>query len=145
MEDQIVQEIRLKKQSLKRYRNTLSCIDRLGEKLILLEERIKTVRSPNYSGMPRGGTPVTIEDLLSDKEDLIKRIRRMNDKARRLKNQIVEEIDLLEDPRHCEILEAYFIDRKSIAEISEDMGYTERHVYDLYRSAIYELTFNETT
>lgn len=144
METQDIQEIKKKKRSLKRYKINLACIGRLEEKLTLLDERIKSVRSPNYSGMPRGGTPVTIEDLLSDKSDLEKRISRLKDKGRRFKDQILDEIDSLEDPRYCEVLEAYFIDCKTIAQISDEMGYTEVHIYNLYREAVKELSFNDT-
>lgn len=141
MEDQEIQEIERKKRSLKRYKKNLACIGRLEEKLTLLDERIKSVKSPNYSGMPRGGTPVTVEELLSDKIDLEERIKRLKGKSKKLKNEILEEIDSLEDPRYCEVLEAFFIDCKTIGEIAEDMGYTERYIYDLYRDAIKVLTF----
>jgi predicted DNA-binding protein YlxM (UPF0122 family) len=145
MENQDIQEIKKKKRSLKRYRNNLACIGRLEEKLTLLDKRIKSVRSPNYSGMPRGGTPVTIEELLSDKVDLEKRIDRLKVKNRKVKNQILEEIDSLEDSRYCEILEAYFIDCMSMEDIAEEMGYSTRWAYDLYSEAVEELTFNITT
>lgn len=144
MENQDIQEIKKKKRSLKRYKINLACIGRLEGKLTLLDERIKSVKSPNYSGMPRGGKPVSLEELLSDKLDLEKRIKRLKDKGKRFKDQILEEIDSIEDPRYCEVLEAYFIDCMSIADIAEDMGYTEVHIYNLYREAIKELTFSDT-
>lgn len=145
MEDQEIQEIiKKKKRSLKRYKVNLACIGRLEEKLTLLDERIKSVKSPNYSGMPRGGTPVTIEELLSDKLDLEKRIKRLKDKGKRFKDQILEEIDSLEDPRYCEVLECYMIEGMRISDIAEDMGYTEVHIYNLYREAIKELAFSDT-
>lgn len=145
MEDQQIQEIKKKKRSLKRYKINLACIGRLEEKLTLLDEKIKSVKSPNYSGMPRGGKPVSIEELLSDKLDLENRIKRLKDKGRKLKDQILEEIDSLEDPRYCEVLEAFFIDCKSITEIAEEMGYTDRYIYDLYKNAVTELTFSDIT
>lgn len=144
MENQDLQEIEKKKRSLKRYKKNVACIGRLEEKLTLLDERIKSVKSPNYSGMPRGGTPVSLEELLSDKVDLEKRIKRLKDKGKKLKDQITEEIDSLEDPRYCEVLEAYFIECKTIDKIAEDMGYTEVHIYNLYREAVTELAFSDT-
>ena len=125
-----------KKRSLRRYRKNLACIRRLEKKLENLNERILAVRSSNISGMPRGGILITIDDLLSDKEDLENRIKRLKAKSRRLKNSVCEEIDTLEDPRYCDVLEAYFIDCLSIADIADRMGYTERHVYTLYQEAI---------
>ena len=92
--------------------------------------------------MPRGGTPVTIAELLSDKVDLEKRIERLKGKGKKIKDLIIEEIDSLEDPKQAEVLEAFLIDCKTIEEIAEDMGYTDRYIYDLYRDAINELVFS---
>ena len=86
--------------------------------------------------MPRGGTPVTIEELLSDKIELEERIERLKGKSKNLKRKILEEIDTLEDPRYCEVLESFFIDNKTLETIAEDEGYTIRHVYRLYSEAI---------
>lgn len=143
MEDHEIQEIERKKRSLKRYKKNLACIARLNEKLTLLDARIKTIRSPNYSGMPRGGTPVTIDELLSDKIDIEERIKRLKSKSRNLKNEILEEIDSIEDPRYCEVLEAFFIDCIPLEEIAENEGYTVRHIYRLYSEAVTLLALRE--
>lgn len=144
MDDQTSQETEAlrskKKQSLKRYRKNVACIERLEKKLVLLDERITSIRSPSFSDMPRGGVPVTIDDLMSDKIDLEDRIKRLKAKSRDLKNAVCEEIDSLEDPRYCEILEAHFIDGLSFEDIAEEMGYTERNVIKLYSEAITLLT-----
>ena len=142
MEDEKIQEIERKKRSLKRYKKNLACIGRLEEKLILLDEKIKSVKSPNYSGMPRGGTPVTVEELLSDKIELEERIKRLRGKSKNLKTDILEEIDSLEDPRYCEVLEGFFIDCKSLEDIAENEGYNVRHVYRLYSEAVKTLAEN---
>lgn len=128
-----------KKRSLKRYRKNLACIERLEKKLVLLDNRITGLKSPSLSGMPRGGVPVTIDDLMSDKLDLEARIERLRAKSRDLKRAVCEEIDSLEDPRYCEILEAHFIDGQSFEDIAEDLGYTERRVIALYSEAILSL------
>ena len=137
MDDQEKQDReRHKKRSLKRYRKNNECIDRLENKLRKIEDRITAIKSSNYSGMPRGGVPVTIDDLLSDKMDLEKRIARLKAKSRDLKNAVCEEIDSLGDPRYCEILEAYYIDNLSFEDIAEELGYSPRHVIALYSEAI---------
>ena len=136
MENQEIQEVEKKKRSLKRYRKNRACIGRLEEKYILLDERIKSVKSPNYSGMPRGGQPVTLDELISDKLELENRIKRLKKKGQKLKSEILEEIDSLEDPRYCEILEAFFIDCLSLEDIAENEGYTLRHIYRLYSEAV---------
>ena len=142
--DQSIQEIeKHKKRSLKRYQKNLACIGRLEEKIKILDERITAVKSPSLSGMPRGGTPVTIADLVGDKVDLEKRIEKLKSKSRDLKAAVYEEIDSLEDTRYCEVLEAHFIEGKTFEEISENMGYTERHVYTLYSEAIRVLSLSD--
>ena len=136
MEDLEIQEIERKKRSLKRYKKNIALVNRLEEKLALLDERIKSVRSPNLSGMPRGGTPVTVADLLSDKVELEERLTRQKAKSKDLKREVLEEIDSLEDIRYAEILEAFFIDGISLEDIADSQGYTVRHVYRLYSEAV---------
>ena len=143
MDEQSIQEIeKHKKRSLKRYQKNLACIRRLEEKLKLLDERITAVKSPSMSGMPRGGTPVTIADLVADKIDLEKRIEKLRSKSRDLKTSVYEEIDSLEDTRYCEVLEAHFIDGLTFESIAAEMGYTERHIYTLYSEAIRVLSLS---
>lgn len=142
MEECRIQKIEKKKRSLKRYRKNLACVNRLEEKLVLLDERIEGLKSPNLSGMPRGGTPISIDELISDKIELEKRIKRLKIKKKNLKSEILEEIDSLDDPRYCEILEAFFIECKTLDDIAEDEGYTLRHVYRLYSEAVSILAEN---
>lgn len=143
MEKEEIQEIERKKRSLKRYKKTLACIDRLEEKLDQINDRMISVRSPNLSGMPRGGTPVTLADLISEKEELEERIKRLKDKAKKLRGEILEEIDTLEDTRHCDVLEGFFIDCLSLEAIAERMGYTDRHVYRLYSEGVTILALSD--
>lgn len=136
MENHSFQDTEHKKRYLKRYRKNVACVRRLEVKLRILDDRITSVKSPSFSGMPRGGTPVTLDELLSDKFELEERITRLRKKGRILKAEILEKIDLLEDSRHCEILEGYLIECQSIEDIADDMGYSVRRIYQLYSQAI---------
>ena len=140
MENQEIQEVERKKRFLRRYRKNLACINRLKKKLDLLEHKIKSARSSNLSGMPRGGTPLTMEDMIADKSDLEDRIKRLKKKGVTIKKQILEEIDSLDDSRYCEILEAFFIDCLSLEDIADKEGYTVRHVYKIYSEAVRALS-----
>lgn len=139
MSQNIEAEIKRKKRFLYSYKNNKSRLLRLEEKLVLLEHRIESVKSPTLSGMPRGGVPVTLDDLLSDKELLQDRIKQLKSKCRLLKADILKEIDLLEDVRYSDVLELYFIECLSFDSISEDLGYSVRHILNLYKEAIIEL------
>ena len=125
-----------KKRFLRRYRKNVLCIARLEEKLNILSSRLTSPKTPSLSGMPRGGTPVTTSDLITDKMELEERIARLKEKGKILKSEILEEIDTLEDPRYCEVLEAHFIDGYSLDDIAKRECYTDRHVYRLYSKAI---------
>ena len=49
-----------KKRYMKRYKKNNTLINRLENKLADLDARMYKIKSPNYSDMPRGGTPVTM-------------------------------------------------------------------------------------
>lgn len=140
MDEHSTQDLETLKRDLKtflrRYRNNVACIERLERKLVTLEGRITGLKSPSLSGMPRGGVPVTLADLLSDKMDFEDRIESLKEKSRDLKREVCEKIDSLENSKYCEILEAHFIDGKSFEQIADGLGYTERHVKKLYSEAI---------
>jgi DNA-directed RNA polymerase specialized sigma subunit len=94
------------------------------------------------SGMPRGGTPITTADLIADKCELESRIAKLKSKAARIRSEIIDEIDLLDDPRYADILEAYFLDGLTMEEVAARYSYTTRHAYRLYSEAVIILTFD---
>lgn len=148
MEELEIQAIESKKRSLKRYKKNLAKLSRLEEKLHILEERITSVRSPNYSGMPRGGTPVTLADLLADKIELEERIANQKEINREYKRAITKELDQLDNVKHIEVLELFFIDGLTPEEIAEELCYNVRTVYRLYSEGVKlltELDYNNTT
>lgn len=136
MTEQDLQEIAQKKRFLKRYRKNIACIKRLENKVRSLDDRITAIKSPNYSGMPRGGIPITVEDLIADKVELEDRIKRLKIKNIKVKQEIIDEIDSLDDPRLCEVLESYFIEGISLEDIADMEGYTVRHTYRLYNEGV---------
>lgn len=129
-------KIKETKNYLMRYKKNMSCIRRLEKKLEILDKRLKSPRTTNLSGMPRGGVPVTIADLVADKENLERRIQRLKIKGANLKSEVLEEIDKLNDSRYIGVLEAFFIDDLSLEIIAENEGYTVRHIYRLYSEAV---------
>lgn len=130
------QEWLRKKRYLARYKKNLALIDRLKNKVDLLDERSEKIKSPNYSGMPRGGTPVTSYDMKEEKADLEARIERLKIKGATYKKEILETIDELEDPRYADVLEYFFIERLELSDIAEEMDYSLRHIKALYSDGI---------
>lgn len=136
-----IQDTESKKRYLKRYRKNRALINRLKEKVDNLDARITGLRSPKFSDMPRGGTPITKEDLTAEKIDIERRIQRLEAKGKIIKREIEDTIDELEDTRYAEVLESFCIDCLDINIIAENMGYSARHIYTLYSEAIEELRY----
>lgn len=136
MEQNLKTELNRKKRFLKRYKSNRVRIARLEEKRADLDSRIKTVKSPSFSGMPRGGIKVTVEDLIADKIITEERIDNLKAKSKGLKRDILNEIDRLDDVRYTDVLELFFIDCLTFEDIAEELGYTERHIVRLYTDAL---------
>lgn len=130
------QLLEYKKKYLKRYRKNLALINRLKLKLELLNERIGSARAPSLSDMPRGGVPITDADLIADRIELEERISRLEIKSNRLKAEILEVIDDLDDPRYAEILELFYIECMDFDQIAKECHYTIRHIIRLYHESI---------
>ena len=120
MSDLESQELNRKKRFLKRYRKNRVLILRLKNKVKTLDGRIAGMRSPVLSDMPRGGTPVTKDDLIAEKIEIEERIKRLESKGKILKKEILEKIDELDDIRYVEILEAFFIECLSFEDIADN-------------------------
>lgn len=125
-----------KKHWFRKYNRLLQIEERLVNRLKELDLQIQSKRSSNYFSIPRGGTPVTIVELLADKESLENRIKRIHLKVIKCKLEILDVIESIENPTHAYILEAHFIQLKSIEEIAQTLNYTTRYVYRLYSNAI---------
>lgn len=137
MNDLTVQATDRRKRELKRVRRNNELIKRLARKLDVVNQRIYTLKSPEVSGMPRGGDPVTLPDLIADKADLEARIKRLSEKGRRYRTEILEEIDELDiDPKCVEVIELFLVDCNDFAEIAEIVGYSERQVQRYYKTAM---------
>ena len=125
-----------KKVWLNRYANQVRGIERLENKRDTLEERITSVRSPTLSGLPRGGEPITIEDLIADKVEIVERILRLKDKARRVRREILDAIADIGDVKLCEVMEGRYILLQSPEDIARGMGYNTRHVWVLLSQGV---------
>lgn len=125
-----------KKAWLNRYANQVRGIERLENKREILEERITSVRSPTLSGLPRGGTPITIEDLIADKLEIEDRILRLKDKARRVRREILDAIDDIEEVNLCEVMEGRYILLQSPEDLAESMGFNTRHIWRILSQGV---------
>lgn len=124
------------KRFLKRYRKNRDLVARLNQRVAEYDERITSLRASTISDMPKGGTPVTKEELVDEKIETEERIRRLEEKGKVIRAEILEKIDELEDVKQAEILEEFCINYLSFPEIAEKIGYSERRVIAIYSKAI---------
>ncbi|MHC5215410.1 hypothetical protein ACYSNR_02010 [Enterococcus sp. LJL128] len=133
------EEVKAKKYYLKRYRNYLLRIERLKDKLKLIENRLIGLQSVQIKDMPSGGIPLSKDDLFEEKEEIEHRIKRLTTNSKKVKTEIYDCIDKIDDFRFAEILESYFVDNKTLEEIAEDKAYSVQHVGYLYSKALEEI------
>lgn len=131
-----IELIKRKKQWLRRYRKNEAKIERLEEKINFIDARMEGVKGIRMSSEPKGSSHVSQAELLSDKMDIEERIKRLKIKSRQLKNEICNAIDTLENDKHVEVLESYFIDGLSFEEIAVKINRTTRRAIWLYSDAI---------
>lgn len=128
------------KRFLKRYRKNRALVIRLNSRVAEYEEQIIRLKASTYSDMPKGGAPVTSEDLILEKMETEKRVENLKAKGLIIRAEILEKIDELEDVRQAEILEAFCIDCLSFIDIADKIGYSERRVIAIYSEAIKNIT-----
>lgn len=125
-----------KKRYLKRYRKNRALINRLKNKVIDYEERLSSIKASTVSDMPRGSTPIPREDIISDKVETEARIRRLEEKGKVIRAEIIDKLDELDNVNYVSVLEAFCIECKDFNEIADSIGYSERHVIAIYTKAI---------
>lgn len=126
------EETKKKKYFLKRYRNYLVRINRLEEKLADIDNQLIGLKSRQITDMPRGGKPLSKDDLLIRKEETEHRIQNLVDISREVRSEIFECIETIDDYRFAEVLECYFIDGYTLEAIAEIKHYSVQHVGYLY-------------
>lgn len=130
------EETKCNKRYLNRYRRYMKRVDKLEEKLYQIDNQLQGLKSQQITDMPRGGTPLTLDDMLVKKEETEHRIQNLLDMSKEIRYEVFDCIDTLEDDRFAEVLECYFIDRMTFEEIAEHKNYSVRHVGYLYGRGI---------
>lgn len=121
---------------LKGYVRCTNKIKRLETKLENIDQNIQSLKSQEITDMPRGGTTFTIEDMIIQKEETEERILNVSNQSIEIRRKIINKIDELEELKHVELLEAFFIENMTLDEIAEREGYSIRHAVRLYSEAL---------
>ena len=124
------------KKILNQHRIVCFLIEDLKKQIEEIDGQIYGCSSGKITGMPRGGKPVTREDLANDKADIIKRIERL-EVVREQKKEIVQAyIDTVYSAKHNKVLTMFYIKVLPIWKIAEMEGYSQRHTFRLYEQGL---------
>ena len=130
------EEKELKKKYLKRYKKNESCLIRLRNKLEALEYKITSIKSTNYSCMPKSQISKTTSDLIDDKVDLEKRILKLENRGKRLKEETYDIIDTISDPKLVAVMECLFIELYNIDDAADILRLSNRQLLRRYKQAL---------
>ena len=118
-------------------------IDRRIERLIGEQEKLRslaeTVRSPALSDMPKGGRQRDWTEAVDALVDLCADIDREIRELCKVKREVNEAIDAVEDMRYRRVLELRYRSYLSWKQIAEEMGYDVRWVLRLHGKALLEV------
>lgn len=113
-------------------------IDRLKDKLDRLDERC-SLKGVSYSSQPSSTVTQTLDDILSQKEYIEGKIRKLTSDAIKISNEIQDRLLELDNQLEAEILDLYFLETHSLNEIANDLCYSERQIERLYVKGIKHL------
>ena len=111
-------------------------IDRKIEERERLAARMTAVRSPQLTGMPRGGKNQDWTDMVAAVIDETDAINREIQTLCRVKREVREAIETVEDMHQREVLELRYRNYMRWEEIAVAMHYDIRHVYRLHGEAL---------
>ena len=115
------------------YRIARAAAERCFEKLDAADVLL---RSPSYTGMPKGGAPKDMADTIAQLERLKERAEKAREKAIKLVDEISEAIYAVEDAQERTLLWMRYIDGRRWFEISEDMHISERTAFRIHGTAL---------
>lgn len=126
---------------LMRYRDVYAKIDRLEDRLYFLDTRLEKLSSPRITGMPKSTSSNADirDDLIMQKDEVTERINKQNVKRMKLRKEICNVIDDLDDTQEARVLELYFIDGMTKQEIADYLVFDLRWIKQLYSRGIQHL------
>ncbi|MFT8425664.1 MAG: hypothetical protein ABF630_09400 [Liquorilactobacillus sp.] len=127
---------RMNKGYLIKYRIIMNKVDRWEEKLYRLDSKINSIQSPALKSEPSSSIKITLDDLLIQKKEIEERINNFLKDARKLRTEIEDALDNLENDNEARVLDLYFLSRMNLLKISQVLNYSERHVTRLYVDGI---------
>lgn len=119
----------------------LSEYKKIKIKILKLMERQKEIeakyslQAQQYSSDVHGGIPLTLEDMLIQKEEINQEILKLEEKAKKIEKDFFKLSLKMENQTYAEILDYYYFSHLSIRAIAHKLNYSERHTRRLLKQA----------
>lgn len=135
--DQPADNFQENKEFLLTYRRSLDKLQRLNDRVESLDHDIHSVKGQQiHLVSAKGGTPVTLDDLLIRKEELASRVAEQAKECTRIRRQVEDAIFSLEDADEMDVLLDRFIDLHEFDAIAERMMRDKRSVQKIYSRGV---------
>ncbi len=126
-----------KTERMRRYGSSLREVRRLGEEMARWRSMAEGLGGSILTHLGKQGTqrnPLeeSVERIVLLEEELAGKL----DAALRLRREVDGAIGRLCDVRLRDVLRLRYLDGRSLAHIAEEMGYSERQVFNLHRQAL---------
>ncbi len=118
------------------YKRTMNLIHDLSDQIGELDDRMTSIKTGKITGMPRGGVPLAVSDLVAEKVDLVQRKEKLEKIAEQKKEIVQAYIDTVLSPKHNRFLTLFFVKCLSMQEISRKEHYSRRHAFRIYAEAL---------
>lgn len=115
-----------------RYRILSEKIERLENKLAQIDEDMAALKSPKLTSEPKASVRITLDDKLIQHDELEDKINTLLKHMRRIRCEITQCIDALDNQKQALVLDRYFISAQSLEYIADDIGYSRSYVTKLY-------------
>lgn len=125
-------KFRQNKAFLIRYRILTEKIRRLEDKLAQIDEGMAALKSPKLTSEPKASVRITLDDKLIQHDELEEKINTLLKHMRRIRCEITQCIDALDNQKQALVLDRYFISAQSLESIADDIGYSRSYVTKLY-------------
>lgn len=125
-------KFRQNKAFLIRYRILTEKIRRLEDKLAQIDEDMAALKSPKLTSEPKASVRITLDDKLIQHDELEEKINTLLKHMRRIRCEITQCIDALDNQKQALVLDRYFISAQSLESIADDIGYSRSYVTKLY-------------
>lgn len=126
------EHFRESKKALMRYRVLMEKVARMEERLAQIDRDLMSVKSPKLTSEPKASVRITLDDKLIQHDELEEKINTLLKHMRRIRCEITQCIDALDNQRQAEVLDKYYIGGMPLENIADEMNYTLSYITKLY-------------